>query len=113
MRPPEEGAADMASIDRLTNGKYRARYREVPGGPQRTRSLTRKADARAWLTEVEHQLLTGAHTYTPRSAGQITLADYAAEYASRRHWRQQTAERKERELRSTSSRSSAPCPWPA
>jgi integrase len=46
---------------------------------------------------VEHQVLSG--TYTSRSAGQITLADFAAEYVSRRHWRPQTAERKERELR--------------
>jgi integrase len=49
------------------------------------------------LTEVEHSLLSG--TYTPRQAGQITLTDYAEEYVSRRHWRPQTAERKERELR--------------
>jgi hypothetical protein len=62
----------MPSIDRRPSGKYRARYREVPGGPQRSKTFTRKADARAWLTEVEHQLLTG--TYTPREAGQITLA---------------------------------------
>jgi integrase len=81
------------------NGKYRARFREVPGGPQRSKCQTfsRKTDARAWLTEVEHQILTG--TYTPREAGQITLASYVEEYTARRHWRPQTAERKERELR--------------
>jgi integrase len=35
----------------------------------------------------------------PRKAGQITLASYCDEYVARRHWRPQTAERKERELR--------------
>jgi hypothetical protein len=63
----------MASIDRLRSGKYRARYREVPGGAQKTRQFARKADAQARLVQVEHSLLTG--TYTSRSAGQITLAD--------------------------------------
>jgi integrase len=87
----------MSSIDRRPSGRYRARYREVPGGRQRSKTFSRKADARAWLTEVEHQLLTG--TYTPRVAGQITLASYVEEYTARRHWRPQTAERKERELR--------------
>jgi integrase len=87
----------VGSVDRRPSGQYRARYREVPGGPQKTRTFARKGDAQKFLTEVEHQLLTG--TYTPRSAGQITLGAYVAEYVSRRHWRPQTAERKERELR--------------
>jgi integrase len=87
----------MGSVDRRPSGRYRARYREVPGGPQRSRHFTRKADDRAFLVQVEHDLMAG--TYTPRQAGQITMADYATEYCARRHWRTQTAERKERELR--------------
>jgi integrase len=87
----------MGSVDRRPSGRYRARYREQPGGPQKSRTFTRKRDAQIWLTQVEHSLLAG--TYTPRQAGQISLSDYAVEYVSRRHWRPQTAERKERELR--------------
>jgi hypothetical protein len=33
----------MASIDKRPNGGYRARWREYPGGPQRTRHFARKA----------------------------------------------------------------------
>jgi integrase len=87
----------MGSVDRRPSGRYRARHREHPCGPQKSRSFVKKADAQRFLTQVEHQLLTGTHS--PRSAGQITLADYATEYCSRRHWRAQTADRKERELR--------------
>jgi integrase len=87
----------MSSTDLRPSGRYRARWREVPNGAQKSKTFTRKADARAFLVQVEHNLLSG--TYRPRQAGQITLADYAEEYVSRRHWRPQTAERKERELR--------------
>jgi hypothetical protein len=100
----------MSSVDKLRSGKYRARYREVPGGPQKTRSFIRMADARAWLAQVGHDLLSG--TYRPREAGPITLEAYAAEYVSRRQWRTQTADRKERDSVSMFCPSSAPSPWP-
>ncbi len=32
----------MASIDRRPDGRYRARWREYPGAPQKTRQFTRK-----------------------------------------------------------------------
>jgi integrase len=87
----------MASIDRRPNGQWRARWREFPGGPQRTKQFARKVDATRFLTDVEHRLLAGS--YTPPSAGQITVADYATEWTARRHWRASTADRVERELR--------------
>ena len=87
----------MASIDRRPDGKWRARWREYPGGPQRSKHFDRKVDAQRFLTEVEHRLLTGS--YTPPAAGQITVADYAAEWTARRHWRASTADRVARELR--------------
>lgn len=87
----------MASIDRRPDGSYRARWREYPSAPQRTKSFARKRDAEAWLTEISHRLLSG--TYTPPQAGQITVAAYAAEWTARRHWRAATTERRERELR--------------
>jgi len=39
------GRPEMASIDKRPNGKWRARWREYPGGPQRARHFVRKIDA--------------------------------------------------------------------
>ena len=46
---------------------------------------------------VQHKILSG--TYTPPSAGQVTVEGCAAEWTGRRHWRAATADRIERELR--------------
>ncbi len=87
----------MASIDKRPGGKYRARWREYPGGPQKTRTVGRKADAERFLVDVQHRLLTG--TYTPPTAGQITLEAYASEWLGRRSWAPATHDRVERALR--------------
>jgi len=87
----------MASIDKRPDGQYRARWREYPSGPQRSKHFTRKIDAEQFLVEIEHRLLSG--TYTPPAAGQITVAAYAVEWLSRRVWAPATHDRIERELR--------------
>jgi integrase len=89
----------VASIDRRPNGKWRARWREYPGGPQRARHFDRKIDAERFLTSVEHRLLSGS--YVPPAAGRMRIEDYAAEWTARRRsgWREATAQRYERELR--------------
>lgn len=89
----------MASVDKRPNGKYRARWREFPNGPQKTKHFERKRDAERFLVEVQHRQHSG--TYTPPSAGMMTVADYSAEWTERRrrHWRPATADRVERELR--------------
>jgi integrase len=86
----------MASISRRGTS-WRARYREWPGGPQRSRAFARKVDAERWLVEVQHQLVTGR--YVDPSAGRITVADYAASWLARRTWRPLTRDRVEGELR--------------
>ena len=48
----------MASIDRRPNGKWRARWREYPGGPQRARHFPRKIDAEQFLTAPEFAAIT-------------------------------------------------------
>lgn len=78
----------MASIDRRPNGAYRARWREYPGGPQRTRSFARKVDARRFLTSVEHSQLTG--TYVAPEAGLVSVRDFAEIHLARTHWRPAT-----------------------
>ncbi len=57
----------MASIDIRPGGRYRARWRESPGGPQKSRTFGRKAEAERFLVDVQHRLLTD--TYTPPTAG--------------------------------------------
>jgi len=89
----------MASIDKRPTGKWRARWREYPGGPQRARHFTRKIDAERFLVDVEHRLLSGS--YVPPAAGRMRVEDYTAEWMERRRagWREATAQRYEREMR--------------
>ncbi len=65
----------MASIERRPNGRWRARYRLHPGGPQRARHFDRKVDAEPFLTRVQGQLLDGS--YIDPSAGQVVVRAYA------------------------------------
>lgn len=87
----------MASIDKRPNGQWRARWREYPGGPQRTRSFGRKSDAQGFLVDVQHRLLSG--TYTAPAAGQMTVGAYADEWLRRRTWAPATHDRIGREMR--------------
>lgn len=87
----------MASVEKRSTGKYLARWREFPGGPQKYRTFARKVDAEHFLVDVQHRLLTG--TYTAPSAGQVTVAAYAADWLARRSWAPSTHDRIERELR--------------
>lgn len=87
----------MASVDRRPDGRYRARWREYPNGPQKSKTFARKRDAEVFLADLQHRLLAG--TYTPPEAGRITLAAYAEEWLRRRHWAGSKAEGVERMLR--------------
>jgi integrase len=80
----------MASIDRRSNGKYRARWREYPGGPQSTKSFARKVDAERFLIDVQHRLLSG--TYVDPGASRTTLDAFADVYLARQPWRSSTAD---------------------
>jgi integrase len=81
----------MASIDKRPNGQWRARWREYPGGPQRTRAFAKKIDAERWLVQVQHDLMTGAYV-DPRRA-QTPLSKYAEAWLQRMttSWRPSTA----------------------
>jgi integrase len=80
----------MASIDKRPNGDYRARWREYPGGPQRTKHFARKIDAERHLVEVQHQLASG--TYIARDKLNTTVAEFGAIHRARQPWRATTAE---------------------
>jgi integrase len=65
----------MASIDKRPNGKWRARYRVHPGGPQRSKHFDRKSDAERFLTRIQGRVLDGS--YVDPAAGRVTFGDYA------------------------------------
>jgi hypothetical protein len=69
----------VASIDRRPNGKYRARWRPTPGGPQRTRQFGRKLDAQRFLAETEHRSAIG--TYVDPRDGRRPFGEIAEAWA--------------------------------
>jgi hypothetical protein len=74
----------MASIER-----YRGtRWRDTAGMSQ-SKVFDRKGDAQRFLTQVEHQRLTGS--YVDPNAGKVTFRDYVAEWSARQVWRSSTA----------------------
>lgn len=75
----------MASIDKRPNGQWRARWREYPGGPQRTKSFVRKVDAEHHLVKAQHDLLTGA--YVDPSKARMTVEEFYGAWAARQPWR--------------------------
>jgi integrase len=78
----------MASVDKRPNGKWRARWREYPGGPQKARHFARKLDAERHLVQVQHQLMAG--TYVAPEAGRMTLGEFADVHLARQPWRAST-----------------------
>ena len=69
------------SIDKRSNGRWLARWRETPGGPQKSRQFVRKIDAERFLVEVEHTKLVGS--YVDPAKGKITLRRYAEAWLER------------------------------
>jgi integrase len=77
----------MASIDRRPNRKdkpWRVRWREYPGGPQKTRHFARKTDAQRFGAVVEADLVRG--TYIDPSLERQRWVDYADEWAAVQDW---------------------------
>lgn len=75
----------MASVDRRPGGKWRARWREYPGGPQKTRHFDRKVDAERYLDSVRGDIARGA--YVDPDAGRQTFASFADEWAAAQDWK--------------------------
>ncbi len=68
----------MASIDKRADGRYRARWREYPGGPQKTRHFTRKGDAERFLDGVRGDLARGQ--YVDPAGGRVLFREYAEQW---------------------------------
>jgi integrase len=78
----------MASIERRPDGRWRARWREYPGGPQRAKHFDRKVDAQRHLAEVQVALARG--TYLTSDQQRVTLSQYRAAFLARQLWRDRT-----------------------
>lgn len=87
----------MASIDKRPDGRYRARWREYPGGPQKTRQFDRKGDAQRFLDGIRGDLARGV--YVDPAGGQVLFRDYAEEWRSVQVHRASTAAQAETFLR--------------
>lgn len=75
----------MASIDKRPGGKWRARWREYPGAPQRTKHFARKIDAEQFLVGVQADLQRGS--YVDPSKSRTTVEDYYRTWFARQPWR--------------------------
>jgi integrase len=75
----------MASIDKRPDGRYRARWREYPGGPQKAQHFSRKVDAQRFLDGISGDLARGA--YINPAAGKQTFRAFADEWAEAQDWK--------------------------
>jgi len=100
----------MASIDKRPNGKWRARYRVHPGGPQRSNHFDRKTDAERFLTRNLGQVLVGGEradgvehlddgSYVDPAAGRVTFGDYANSWRNAQVHRRSTVVQVDAHLR--------------
>jgi len=65
----------VASVEKRPDGKWRARYRPVPGGRQIARHFRRKIDAERWLTEQQSRVNRG--DWTAPELGRIAVSEWA------------------------------------
>lgn len=76
------------SIDQRPDGKYRARVREYPGGPERTKLFTLMRDAQDWEAEMRVALKRGS--YLTAEQMNVKFGRYVAEHLERQIWRGRT-----------------------
>jgi integrase len=87
----------MASIEKRPDGRYRARWREYPGGPQKTRQFARKGDADRFLDGLRGDLAHGV--YVDPAGGRVLFRDYAEQWRAGQVHRPNTATQAETYLR--------------
>ncbi|QLQ10960.1 MAG: site-specific integrase [Nocardioidaceae bacterium] len=67
----------MANLQKRTNGRWRARYRDS-SGRQHAKHFDRKVDGQRWLNEVTASVVTGQ--YVDPKAGNVTFKAYAEQW---------------------------------
>lgn len=75
----------MASVDKRASGKWLARWREYPGGPQKSKTFDRKIDAERHLVQVQSDLARGS--YIAPADAKTTFSDFYRLWAARQPWR--------------------------
>lgn len=71
------------SIAKRSDGRWRARYRDDTG-KEHARHFERKIEAQRWLDEIASSVLTG--DYVDPKHGQISFAEFYAEWSARQVW---------------------------
>ena len=87
----------MASIDKRPDGRYRVRWREYPGGPQKVRHFARKRNAERFLDAIRGDLAQGR--YVDPAGGRILFQEYAEQWRAVQVHRPRTADQVETYLR--------------
>lgn len=87
----------MASIDKRPDGRSRARWREYPRGPQKTRTFAKKGDAQLFIDGIRGDLARG--NYIDPAGGRIPFRDYAEQWRAAQIHRPNTAAQAEAYLR--------------
>jgi hypothetical protein len=68
----------MASIDKRPDARYRAKWREYAGGPQKTRQFRSKMNANRFLDAIRGVLVHGR--YVDPDGGRVPFEPYAEEW---------------------------------
>ena len=71
------------NVAKRSDGRWRARFRD-DSGRERARHFARKIDAQRWLNEIASSVLTG--DYVDPEQGEITFAEFYAEWSARQIW---------------------------
>lgn len=79
----------MASVSKR-GGRWLARYRERPGGPQKTKTFARKVDAERWLDAIRGDLARGV--YVDPKAGRTTFEAFATSWLEAQTFDESTRE---------------------
>jgi integrase len=87
----------MAHISKHQHGKWRARWQEYPGGPEKSKNFDRKIDAQNFLATTMADIQRG--TYVDPSAGKITFQTWAEQWREIQVWRDSTGRQVESHLR--------------
>lgn len=86
----------MTSIQKRSDGVFRARYRDA-AGKEHARHFKLKKDAVRWLNEVTASVVTGM--YVDPGAGRITFEAYAEQWRDSQVWRPNTADQAKTSLK--------------
>lgn len=78
----------MGSVKKRPDGTWRGRWREYPGGPERSKHFALKEQALRHVNQMENDLARGV--YVSPEHGRVALVQMMAEHIERQPWRYNT-----------------------